>query len=80
MVAHKTTGKRASYGPEIDGMLSDYCAAVDGLAERNLVRAAIRSYIKFMVAENKEIGARYDKFQKARRDAADRPNLQVVKE
>ena len=78
MGRQKTTGSRTSYGPEIDGMLSDYCAAVDGLPERNFVRAAIRHYIQFQIDENEGIKKRYEE-NRMRRLSNERPNFQVIK-
>ncbi len=74
-----TTGSRAGYGAEINGMLADYCQAVDGVARRDLVKAAIRHYIAYMCDGNAIIGKRYAALQKQRYPAGDKPNLQLVK-
>lgn len=77
MSAKKTTGKRASYGAEIDGLLKDYCAAVHNVPERNVVRDAIRHFIAFQLSENSGIRATFEANRRARL-AGERPELRAI--
>lgn len=77
MGAPKTTGKRSSYGAEIDGLLKDYCAAVHGAAERNVVRDAIKHFIAHQLRENQGIRQKFEDIRK-KRIASERPDIQAV--
>ena len=75
----KTTGKRASYGAEIDGLLADYQAVVHNAPEREIVRDAIRHFIAYQLSQNEGIRLQYEDLRR-KRLAAERTGLQVVKD
>lgn len=73
----KTTGKRTSYGAEIDGLLADYSAVVHRAAVREIVRDAIRHFIAHQLAHNDGMRNEFDALRRQRL-AAERAGLKIV--
>jgi len=77
LAAKKTTGKRASYGAEIDGLLADYRAIVHQAPEREIVRDAIRHFIAHQLSHNEGLREQFDELRR-KRLVAERTNLTVI--
>jgi hypothetical protein len=77
MAAHKTSGKRASYGAEIDTLLADYRAVVHQAPEREIVRDAIRHFIKARLDSNEGLKFEFDELRR-KRLVGERAGLHVV--
>ncbi|MEI9930701.1 MAG: hypothetical protein WDM89_09155 [Rhizomicrobium sp.] len=77
MAAKKTTGKRTSYGPDIDSLLADYSAIMHRASERDIVRDAIRHFIKHQLSRNKGLEEDFNELRR-KRLANERSKLQLV--
>jgi len=66
MAAPRTTGKRQGLGKEIDDLLADFCAAHFGAPATEIVRAAVRKFIRDSLENEPELNKRFEEARKIR--------------
>ena len=75
MARKRTTGARSRLGPELDGMLSDFCEAHHTANALEITKRAIRAFILCDLTANEGVRQEYERLQKMRQQ---KPDLKVV--
>jgi hypothetical protein len=76
-MAKKSRDAKLQLGEPWAGRLSDYCEALLGAPQKNVIRAALDAFIDAELEANPSIRARYDAAQRKRR-AEIAPNVTVL--
>ena len=75
MPRKRSTGTRSRLGPELDGMLADFCEAHHTANALEITKRALRVFILQDVAANEGVRKEYERLQKL---LTKKPDLKVV--
>jgi hypothetical protein len=75
MARKRSNGSRSRLGPELEGMLADFCEAHHVANAHEITKRAIRDFILRDIAENAGVRKEYERLQKTR---TQKPELKVI--